>query len=340
MICPNCHEQIPDGIRYCPNCGMILKSEKQTQDDDPFELYGKEEQTSYEEKRKIEEKVNFKRDYKDDYVMYRQVPETKSKMPFFIISVLMAMILVLIISLFVLIMKSKDEMVPMLSTTGKSLENDEGLNEDVEETETTEEAEKITNSEEEAENDFISEFGIDVNENYEDNFYVIDSTDDFNTVEFAGYQVGYPKEFFYTGTVEEDYMKLSGKDGSELIYEKYGEEGRSAEENYDDFYNKMVNQYEKHDDIIVENREEGRLVISCEKEVNGVTYEAYNLLNTVNGYSYTMQFLHPKYGDDEGHLKQCYAVDCLYRYCGFNGSTNPEKHNPRSYDDFVASGEY
>ena len=181
--------------------------------------------------------------------------------------------------------------------------------------------------------------GLDIDENYVEDYYSIGSPEDFTTTKLDGYTVGYPKEFFFTGYTEGDYIKLHGSDTSELVYEHNLNEYGSVSECYDSLYDVETGLWDSFTPII-EKPEEGRLIISGEKEMDGVQYSVYYLANISDDDYYVMDFFYPTYGDEEGFLRQSYVVDCLYRLCEFNGSDKKEKHSPRSYSDFVDSGEY
>lgn len=174
------------------------------------------------------------------------------------------------------------------------------------------------------------------NDDSED-YYSINSPEDFTIFNGNNYRFAYPSNFYYSGYSNDTEAFFQGDNGSELAYSFKENEFASVETAYEETYDFIRTNFDITDRII-DNPEEGRMVFSgVSLESADKKYNYYYLAKITKKNICTMEIIYPISDDEKETLHQFYVVDCLYRYCSFNGGS---KHTPRSYQEFVESGEY
>lgn len=173
----------------------------------------------------------------------------------------------------------------------------------------------------------------------------IESPDDFVIYHRDDYTVAYPANFFRGGYSNEQAAEFWQSHRRRIMpaFLEYSFENNTyssikeaSNAIYDDIGKaRLVKK------IIVNKPEEGRLIFSGRREsLRGAPCSFYYLANITEEHIYTMEIALPLTSDKNEALHMAYIIDCLYRYCSFNGSQREEKPIPRDYDDFVESGEY
>lgn len=167
----------------------------------------------------------------------------------------------------------------------------------------------------------------------------IESPDDFSTYHRDDYTIAYPSDLFIYASSDDDMASFwNHADQVEYLFEDnpYSTVKEAYENVYDDVKSWVDISY-----MIVDKPKEGRMVLAGKTEgFHGWTCNIYYLVNITEDHIYSMNITYPITQDKNEALHQAYYVDCMYRYCSFNGSPNEEKHIPRGYEEFVESGEY
>lgn len=336
MFCPNCKRQVPDNIKYCPHCGELMEST----------FRGNNDKKSFDPNA-----YNYNGNNPNYNVgnLNQATPPGKKKMNFlavccFCLAAVLALLLVVAINYKSRQTKdnqtAKSTAAPAKITTEGSDNNSGKTSESSKEKVTISSA--VTTQETSQKSSDSSSQKNDPYINFDDNDEVtnmIKSPDDFITYHRDDYTVAYPDDFYEYGYSDDEGANF-GSSADSLSYSFNRNTYSTVQSAYDAVYSD-VGTYNSVENIIVDKLEDGRFIASgrCDG-YHGARCSFYYLANITKDHIYTMEIVFPLVSDKDTALLNAYIIDCLYRYCSFNGSTDTEKHTPRSYDDFVASGEY
>lgn len=166
--------------------------------------------------------------------------------------------------------------------------------------------------------------------------YIVMSGDD-STLSFA-----YPKNFFASDTEGENDYTFYSSDGS-VILRYWKEEGGSVSTLTSEFYSKKAKLNTSSKDGNGVERYSGIAMDWSDKDIPhyvlGGRYTTdlnkgyYSVASLRNGAIYHMEFEYPVDNNNSFANPVNYMIDCLYRYCGFSGSSSA----PRSYQEFQAA---
>ena len=110
----------------------------------------------------------------------------------------------------------------------------------------------------------------------------------------------------------------------------------SVEEYTDKINTDEHNRYYNLSDILVKSDgDTGKIVVSGDYDSNQ-SKVVYDLIKVDDQYVYQMLSIKPYYKDEDERVQYAYVTENEYRTCGFSGST----YTPRSYEEFVDSGQY
>lgn len=199
-----------------------------------------------------------------------------------------------------------------------------------------------------SEEDLYTKFGIDSSD-------LEDYSNNLDPNEYLYYNSGigefffkYPAHLFNSVSLSTDpedgefgdniqKVTFEGSDGAVLIYtvqRRY--DNMSVEEYTDKINTDEHNRYYNLSDILVKSDgDTGRIVVSGDYDSNQ-TKVVYDLIKIDDQYVYQMLSIKPSYKDEDERVQYAYVTETEYRTCGFSGST----YTPRSYEEFVDSGQY
>lgn len=174
-----------------------------------------------------------------------------------------------------------------------------------------------------------------VDSNATEDYYDINSIDDFQSFSAEGYNFVYPKNFYnYVEKTENDGYLFKGSDGSTLKVERYYNDYSSNKSAYDDFASKARNKF-YIDGTIIDNPDSGRYIVTG---VSGVTHYYY-LVTIEDDYIYHFEVGYPSRDSDSKDYKvhQAYVIDCIYRKFTKSGNTHAVYD---TYSEFYDSDSY
>lgn len=130
-------------------------------------------------------------------------------------------------------------------------------------------------------------------------------------------------------------IDFTGSEGSELRFSLSQYQGASIEDMTEAVYLAQTGSMEDAADIIHNVYEDhGRIIVTGFRD-NGAKM-VYDLTKVDNEYVMQMQIIFPAYRGNEDKFQKDYVTECLYRLCGFSGSTltcrSYEKYREESMD--------
>lgn len=179
-------------------------------------------------------------------------------------------------------------------------------------------------------------------------YTVADYSNNLNPEEYAYFESGidefdfsYPSNLYYAcdvsteprtdpyGTVVYD-INFYATDGSQLIYRLLS---RTDSNSSTDMRNDI---YASEEGGLQDAFEISKKKNSSRGILTGMTADGllmYDLFYVSDEYVMQMQVLTPDYEDEQDQLQKSYVTDCLYRLCGFSGTSESVC---RSYEEFLA----
>jgi hypothetical protein len=127
-------------------------------------------------------------------------------------------------------------------------------------------------------------------------------------------------------------ITFTASNGSALIYSiTRRRDSMSLDEITNYVYVSERNSLNDPEDIINTTTEDhGKVIVSGWDDMRH-DRAVYDLLKTTDEYVLQMTVYFPDYTSEEDRLEKAYVTECLYRLCGFSGSSKPT----RSYADFL-----
>ena len=346
MRCPYCNSENDDNAVYCGECGKQIKTNTQEShmDDD---LWTENMTFSW----KPDQDPNSQNvapnpgPYQTPPIYTPPVPPKKNNTFLYaVIGVCLAAVILLAIVLGVTILKGNEEESTAPATVAE--ESKDSDKENVKE----EDAEKDTEKEIEEETEEVTEEEIeyltgvdpsntaDFTNNLSTDSYIRMSGED-DTLSFA-----YPRDFFSSDTEEENNYTFYSSDGSVTLHywkEEVGSDGVSVLVSEFNSKKSQLNTNSKDDNGT--ERFSGIAINWSDEEIPhyvlGGRYTTdlykgyYSVASLRNGAIYHMEFEYPVDYNNGFANPVNYMIDCLYRYCGFSGSSSA----PRSYQEFQAA---
>lgn len=350
MKCPYCNAENDENAVYCGECGEKIKidtKEQPVQDDLWTEnmtfSWKPEENPQYQNPQYQNPVPPVQNMYQDPYVTQnynRQVPKKNNTLLYVILGICIVAVIGLagVVGMNVLSTKKADsDTVQNAGAKDEEDQSEKDTGEDMEE-----ETEEPTEAPEEEEIEYLD--GVDAanvadfNNNLSTDSYIRMSGED-STLSFA-----YPKDFFCSNTEEEnDYTFYSGDGLVMLRYwkEEVGNDGKSVLTSEFSSKKSQLNTSGTDDNGV--ERFSGIAMDWSDKEIPhyvlGGRYTTdlnkgyYSVASLRGGAIYHMEFEYPVDYNNGFANPVNYMIDCLYRYCGFSGSSKA----PRSYQEFQAA---
>ena len=126
-------------------------------------------------------------------------------------------------------------------------------------------------------------------------------------------------------------IEFTGSEGSKLTFTLLRYEGASIAEKSEEVYNKEKAELLDAADVVYGTYEDhGRIIVTGYTE--DYSKLIYDLTNVDAEYVMQMKVVFPAYQGVRDRFQKDYVTECLYRLCGFSGSTA----NCRSYETYKA----
>ncbi|MCM1088833.1 MAG: zinc-ribbon domain-containing protein [Muribaculaceae bacterium] len=321
MFCKNCGNQISDNAAFCPKCGTQVTVKAPVMQD-------------------------------------KAVQQPKKKSGFMILAVALVAVVGIIAGAATFFYKGKDQTPEELTETStqqteeisEPVQEGDGQEPDIQSEEVTEgnspEAGNAATDETALEDDAYAVFGITqgIAEDYASNLDT--HAYQYYNSGIADFSFFYPANLYgevrYSDEKTEsvsgtniETIDFTGSEGSELRFSLSQYQGASIEDMTETVYLARIESMEDAADIIHHVYEDhGRIIVTGFRD-NG-SKMVYDLMKVDNEYVMQMQIIFPAYRGNEDKFQKDYVTECLYRLCGFSGSTltcrSYEKYKEESID--------
>jgi len=303
MYCANCGKEIKDEVKFCKYCGTKVVS-------------------SYDSAPKNNLNKNINRDS-----ISNNNKNNEKKLQIGLAVGIGCVLVVAIILVIVLLVRSNSS----TTTFDDSSDYSKTFND-------------TTSSSNADTNDSAANFGVDASivEDYSKN---LDPNDYYSCDSGVGeFRFYYPSHLFNKMETSSDSQnKEYGKDiktvtfygskGTKLSFSFYKKgTGENVEATTVRLNNYEHNKYYDITDILVNSTSDvGRIIFSGYVD-SFKQQQIYSVIKVDNNYIYKMSMEMPMYKSQEEKLQQAYVTECIYRMCGFSGSTNWA----RTYQEFLS----
>ena len=150
----------------------------------------------------------------------------------------------------------------------------------------------------------------------------------------------YPTNLYYACNVSTDHEKelygtvvynicFDATDGSQLIFKLLERNDSDSNTQMRDYIYKNEEAALQDASKIVKNADSSRGILTG---VNSEGLLVYDLFNVSDKYVMQMQVIFPDYKDEQDKWQKGYVTECIYRLCGFSGSS---ANGCRSYEEYV-----